>query len=103
MFSQINQPQFLADVQVKGDYLAAKLREIVAQSPLLTGLRGKGLMWGLLSTIPAGEIVAEARNHGLIILVAGEKVIRLLPPLTITQAELDLLAERLLVTLESVG
>lgn len=103
VFNQINQPQFLTEVRVKGDYLAAKLREIVAQSPLLTGLRGKGLMWGLLSTIPASEIVAEARNHGLIILVAGEKVIRLLPPLTITPAELNLLAERLLATLESVG
>jgi acetylornithine aminotransferase len=101
--SQINQPQFLAEVQVKGDYLAAKLHEVVAQSPLLTGMRGKGLMWGLLSAIPASEIVVEARNHGLIILVAGEKVIRLLPPLTITQAELDLLAERLLATLEAAG
>jgi acetylornithine/N-succinyldiaminopimelate aminotransferase len=103
VFSQINQPQFMADVKVKGDYLAEKLREVVAESPLLSGVRGKGLMWGLLSEIPAAEIVAEARNHGLIILVAGERVIRLLPPLTITQAELDILAERLRETLSAVG
>jgi predicted acetylornithine/succinylornithine family transaminase len=103
VFSQINQPAFLAEVATKGDYLAQKLQMLVAESPLLVGLRGKGLMWGLLSAIPAAEIVAEARNHGLIILVAGEKVIRLLPPLTITQAELDLLIERLRETLAAVG
>ncbi|HXW00330.1 MAG TPA: aspartate aminotransferase family protein [Anaerolineae bacterium] len=103
VFSQINQPQFLAEVKAKGEHLAEKLREVVAESPLLTGMRGQGLMWGLLSAIPAAEIVAEAHNHGLIILVAGEKVIRLLPPLTITQAELDMLAERLRETLTAVG
>ncbi len=103
VFGQINQPQFLAEVQAKGNYLETRLREVVAQSPLLTGMRGKGLMWGLLSEIPAAEIVAEARNHGLIILVAGEKVVRLLPPLIISREEIDLLAERLLATLRSVG
>ncbi|GAB4445557.1 MAG: aspartate aminotransferase family protein [Anaerolineae bacterium] len=103
VFSQINQPAFLAEVKHKGDYLAQKLQTLTTESPLLAGLRGKGLMWGLLSEIPAAEIVAEARNHGLIILVAGEKVIRLLPPLTITQVELDLLAERLRETLAAVG
>ncbi len=103
VFNQINQPHFLAEVQAKGEYLEAKLREVVAQSLLLTGMRGKGLMWGLVSTIPAAEIVAEARNHGLIVLVAGEKVVRLLPPLTISREEIDLLAERLAATLIAVG
>ena len=103
VFSQISQPQFLAEVKAKGEYLAAKLTEIVGQSPLLSGIRGRGLMWGLLSTIPAADIVAEARRHGLIILVAGEKVVRLLPPLIISQAEIDELAERLLATLNTIG
>jgi predicted acetylornithine/succinylornithine family transaminase len=103
VFNQINQPHFLAEVKAKGDYLGEKLAEIVAQSPLLAGRRGQGLMWGLLSEIPAAEIVAEARNYGLIILVAGEKVVRLLPPLTITPAELDILVERLSKTLAAVG
>ncbi len=103
VFSQLSQPQFLAEVKAKGEYLAAKLTEIVGQSPLLRGVRGRGLMWGLLSTIPAADIVAEARRHGLIILVAGEKVVRLLPPLIISQAEIDELAERLLATLNTIG
>jgi len=103
VFNHIRQPQFLADVQAKSAYLATKLNDIAAKSPLITGVRGKGLMWGLLSTIPALEIVVEARRHGLIILVAGDKVVRLLPPLVITREEIDTLAERLWTTLESVG
>ena len=103
VFNHIKRPEFLAEVRTKSAYLADRLDEMTQKSALLTGLRGKGLMWGLLSAIPAAEIVTEARNHGLIILVAGEKVVRLLPPLTITQAELDMLAERLWATLEAVG
>jgi acetylornithine/N-succinyldiaminopimelate aminotransferase len=103
VLNQISQPQFLADIQTKSDYLAGRLNEVAAQSNLMVGVRGKGLMWGLLSNIPAAEIVAEARQHGLIILIAGEKVVRLLPPLVITQAEIDILVERLQQTLTTVG
>jgi acetylornithine/succinyldiaminopimelate/putrescine aminotransferase len=102
-FGQISQPQFLAGVQARSNYIAAKLNEVVAQTPLLEGVRGKGLIWGLISTIPATEIVAEAYHHGLIIWLAGEKIVRLIPPLVISEEEIDILAERLLATLESVG
>jgi acetylornithine/N-succinyldiaminopimelate aminotransferase len=102
-FGQISQPQFLVDVQAKGNYMAAKLNGVVAQTPLLEGVRGKGLIWGLISTIPASEIVTEAYHHGLIIWLAGEKIVRLIPPLVISEEEIDILAERLLATLESVG
>ncbi|MEW5960040.1 MAG: aspartate aminotransferase family protein [Chloroflexota bacterium] len=103
VFRQLSRPQFLTEVRTTGDYLAAKLQQVVTQSPLLTAYRGRGLMWGLLATIPAAEIVAEARRHGLIILAAGEKVVRLLPPLTINRPEIDILIERLQATLAAVG
>lgn len=103
VLSQINQAEFLADVRRKGDYLASKLNSLVTQSPLLAGVRGQGLMWGVLTTMPAIAIMQEAYQHGLMILIAGEKVVRLLPPLTITQDEIDILIDRLAKTLESVG
>lgn len=103
VFKQINTPSFLTQVKVNGAYLAKKLHEEVAQSPLIESARGKGLMWGLVSTPPAGDIVVEARKHGLIILIAGANVVRLLPPLTISQEEIDILVERLQKTLDSVG
>ena len=83
--------------------MAAKIREGLAISPLIESIRGKGLMWGLVSVPPAGDIVAEARKQGLIILVAGPNVVRLLPPLTISEEEIDLLVERLRTTLENMG
>lgn len=103
VLNHINQPEFLTDVKAKGDYLAGKIKEITLQTPLIESVRGKGFMWGLVSVVPAGDIVAEARNHKLIILVAGEKVVRLLPALTITREEIDQLAERLAATFEAVG
>jgi len=102
VFSRISDPEFLVAVKLRSSYLETELNKLVARTPLITGVRGKGMMWGLLSAIPAAEIVAEARNHGLIILVAGEKVVRLLPPLIINEQEIDLLVERLEATLESV-
>lgn len=103
VFSQVSHPDFLMAVKIRSGYLAAELAELTAKSPLINGIRGKGLMWGLLSTIPAAEIMVEARSHGLIVLVAGEKIVRLLPPLIITEQEIDMLLERLYATLESVG
>jgi acetylornithine/N-succinyldiaminopimelate aminotransferase len=103
VFKQINTSEFLTEVKAKSEYLATKLHAEVATSPLIEGVRGKGFIWGLVSVPPAGEIVAEARNHGLIILVAGPNVVRLLPPLTMTQPEIDVLVERLVKTLEAIG
>ncbi len=99
----INRPEFLAQVRTNSDYLRASLLQKVAQSPLITTVRGKGLMWGLVSTLPAADIVTAARRHGLIILTAGPHVVRLLPPLIISQAEIDLLVGRLAETLATLG
>jgi acetylornithine/succinyldiaminopimelate/putrescine aminotransferase len=103
VLAQVNRPEFLAQVQANGLYLENRLRELAAASPLLAGVRGKGLMWGLISVPPALEIVAEARNHGLIILNAGPNVVRLLPPLIISRAEIDLLVDKLAETLAAMG
>ena len=103
VLNHINTPEFLSQVNANSHYLATKLNNEVLPSPLIKQVRGKGLMWGLISEPPAGDIVTEARNHGLIILVAGPNVVRLLPPLTMAQAEVDMLVERLLKTLEAVG
>lgn len=103
VLNQINRPEFLAQVKTNGDYLAGRLRQKIAVSSLISEVRGKGLMWGLVSVPPAADIVAEARHHGLIVLVAGPNVVRLLPPLIITQAEIDLLINRLAETLAAIG
>ncbi len=99
VLNHIQRPEFLAEVQAKGAYLAEKLQNLISRTSSIASIRGKGLMWGLVCHIPAAEVMAAAPQHGLLVLVAGEKIVRLLPPLIITEAEIDLLVERLFNTL----
>ena len=103
VFRHINTPVFLQQVKSHSDYMATQLNNRVVASPLIEQVRGKGLMWGLVSVPPAADIMVEARKFGLIVLVAGPNVVRLLPPLTISQDEIDELVDRLVKTLEAVG
>ena len=50
-------------------------------------VRGQGLMLGLKMKTDAGDFIAAARANGLIVLPAGDNVVRLLPPLTLTEDE----------------
>jgi len=54
-------------------------------------IRGRGLMWGIeLNGIKAREIQEELIERGILVLSAGENVLRLLPPLIITKEELEM-------------
>ena len=54
---------------------------------IFEGVRGQGLMLGLKMKVPNGDFIAAARDAGLIVLPAGDNVVRLLPPLTLTEDE----------------
>jgi acetylornithine/succinyldiaminopimelate/putrescine aminotransferase len=71
--------ELLANVRARGDELAAGL----AQLPGVEGVRGGGLLVGVETTAPAADVVAAARDEGLLVLTAGENVVRLAPPLTV--------------------
>jgi acetylornithine aminotransferase len=58
-------------------------------------LRGKGLMLGIELDRPCGQLVTQSLQAGLLINVTAERVIRLLPPLILKDAEADLLVDRL--------
>jgi acetylornithine/succinyldiaminopimelate/putrescine aminotransferase len=85
----IGDPAFLADVRRKGDWLGARLRRLAASRPRVREVRGRGLMWGLELTEPAGPFVTAARERGILVVGAGPTVIRLVPPLVITIPELE--------------
>ena len=70
-------------------YLETKLDGLVAQYGALKGRRGMGLMQGIVTAEPAAGIAAKALEEGLIIITAGTDVLRLLPPLVITEADVD--------------
>lgn len=88
--SEINQPEFLAAVAKKGNYLKAELTKLIATSEKVLDVRGKGLMIGieLDSTETLQQTIQELKAHKLLAIKAGKNVLRLLPPLTISQDEL---------------
>lgn len=86
---QIDQSEFLEDVQKKGTYLLETLRKI--DSPKIKEVRGRGLMIGieLQQEFSVEDIIKDLEKAGLLTLKAGQNVLRLLPPLTISMKEID--------------
>jgi len=82
-------PGFLAAVREKGDYLGRRLTELARGWPVITQVRGLGLMWGLELATEGAPLVAAARERGLLVNCTQGNIIRLLPPLVITREELD--------------
>ena len=71
--------ELLANVRARGAELVAGLVAL----PGVVGVRGRGLLIGVETAAPAADIVAAAREEGLLVLTAGENVLRLAPPLTV--------------------
>ena len=90
---RVAQPEFLAEVDAKGKLLRDLLEEI--NSPHVLEIRGKGLMVGLELDIEAAEVVTRGYEQGLILVNAGPNVLRLVPPLVITEDEIHEVAARL--------
>ena len=75
-------PGFLDQVGRTGDTLMTALRALVAAEPDSFGaLRGRGLMVGVQCVLPAGAMQAACLEEGLLVVAAGENVLRLVPPL----------------------
>jgi len=72
-----------------GEYLLTKLKELQAKYPQIQEVRGKGLLIGIKVGEIAGDLVNKAREKQLLIVTAGPDVLRILPPLTASEAELD--------------
>jgi len=85
----IAQPDFLAAVRQKGEWLGARLARLAARSAKVNEVRGRGLMWGLELAEPAAPYVTAARERGLLVVTAGADVLRLVPPLVISPEELE--------------
>lgn len=100
VLDRINQPAFLAEVAAKGAELKERLEEL--NSPIITAVRGRGLMLGADLAVPASDVVNAGYRHGLLLVNAGPNTLRLVPPLVITRAEMDLLIERLAAIFQSL-
>ena len=80
---------FLEEVRSKSAILLEQLQLAFQDHPKISAVRGLGMMIGIETSASLSKIVEAARQKGLIILTAGENVIRLLPPLTISREEIQ--------------
>ena len=80
---------FLEEVRSKSAILMEQLQLAFQNHPKISSVRGLGMMIGIETSASLSRLVEAARQKGLIILTAGENVIRLLPPLTISKEEIQ--------------
>ena len=82
-------PGFLDRVKHAGLVLRQRLAELQDRHPtIIAEIRGEGLMMGVRTVVPNGDMVAAARAQHLLVIAAGDNVVRLLPPLIVTDAEI---------------
>ena len=83
------EPGFLERVQRTGLFFKQRLAEIKDRYPaIISEVRGEGLLVGVRAVVPAGELVDALRAERMIVVAAGDNVVRLLPPLIISEAEI---------------
>ncbi|MGW9630429.1 acetylornithine transaminase [Agromyces sp. NPDC055520] len=88
VLGEIERAGLVGNAAVRGPQLRRRIEAI--GSPLVAGTRGRGLLVGVGLTAPvAGDVVAHAMRHGLIVNAANDTTIRIAPPLIIGDAEID--------------
>jgi acetylornithine/N-succinyldiaminopimelate aminotransferase len=88
---------FLEEVQRKANMFKQGLAAIADEFPtVVEGIRGEGLMLGLKCVLPNARVNAALRDQKVLGVPAGDNVVRLLPPLTITEDEIRIGLQRIL-------
>jgi acetylornithine/N-succinyldiaminopimelate aminotransferase len=89
-------PGFFAHVQKMALLLKQKLASVVDRHPkVVSEVRGEGLLIGVKAVVSSADLVTALREQHLLTVGAGENVVRLLPPLIVTEAEIDEAVRRL--------
>lgn len=77
------------NVQKTGAYLEEKLNGLAEKYDVIETRRGIGMMQGLVFKVPVGPVINKALEKGLILINAGTDIIRFVPPLVITEKDVD--------------
>ncbi|PKA51758.1 Acetylornithine aminotransferase, mitochondrial [Apostasia shenzhenica] len=94
VLKKIKDPSFLSDVAKKGLYLKELLSKKLGANPHVKEVRGLGLIVGIELDVAASPVIDACRDSGLLVLTAGKgNVIRLVPPLIISEKELKQAAD----------
>ncbi|MGN0276271.1 MAG: aspartate aminotransferase family protein [Hominisplanchenecus sp.] len=96
VFDLFEKHDIVGHVQRVTPYFEQKLDELVKKHDCFAARRGKGFMQGLVVTgRPVGEIVKAALENGLVLMSAGSDVLRFVPPLVITEQDIDEMVRKL--------
>lgn len=96
-------PGFLEHINTVGLRLKQQLAGVIDRHPAVVAeLRGEALMLGLRCLVPPADVVAAMRDHHLLAVPAGDNVVRLLPPLIISEEEAVEAARRIEAALETI-
>jgi predicted acetylornithine/succinylornithine family transaminase len=76
-------------VRQVGPVFGARLEALRQKHAIVEGVRGDGVMRGLVLTVDAAPVVEGALKRGLLVNRTAERVVRMLPPFTVTEAEID--------------
>jgi acetylornithine/N-succinyldiaminopimelate aminotransferase len=97
-------PGFIEGVEKVGQRLAWRLQQLTQRFPnLVLEVRGKGLLTGVKITPPVRDVVARLRDEQhLLAMTAGDNVLRLLPPLVVTAAEVDEAVDKIEAVLAAI-
>jgi acetylornithine/N-succinyldiaminopimelate aminotransferase len=83
-------PGFFDHVQKMSLLLKQKLAAVIDRHPdVVSEVRGEGLLIGIKAVVPSGDLVTALRNEKLLTVGAGDNVVRFLPPLVVTEAEIE--------------
>ena len=93
----------LAHVNQMGRFFESRLKAIAATRPIVKEVRGQGLIWGLDLNRDAAAVVPAALARRVVVNRTAETVVRLLPPLVITEAEAEAALDRLAGALDDVS
>ncbi|EGD52340.1 acetylornithine and succinylornithine aminotransferase [Thermoanaerobacter ethanolicus JW 200] len=90
VMNEITKEGFLDSVAQKGEYFRRKLKNLKEKYSVIKEVRGKGLMIGCeMDMEEASDIVTKAMGKGLLINCISHNVLRFVPPLTVTEEEID--------------
>ena len=79
----------LDHVKAMGAYLNQKLLQLQQKAPVITAVRGAGLIQGIELSIPGADIIQKCIDKGLLLVGSGSHVIRFVPPLIVTESDID--------------
>lgn len=95
------QDEFMKAVEDKAVYLREQLHLKLGQLPFVSEIRGKGFMIGIECKEDVSSTISALIDKGLLVLNAGPNVIRLLPPLIVTEKEIDIAVELIAETIQN--